>query len=101
MAYEFIKANTEKIGYAAENVREEIAGIEVDIAKLEEAYSVLDAMWEGPAKIAFRAKYTDDINRMKELVKALKNINVFEETAENKYRNSESNVSEIISSITR
>jgi len=68
-------------------------------SQLEGALQQLESMWDGQAKEAFFRSVRDDLNRLKDLVKAMKNLTSRTDEARREYDKCESMVSQIIASI--
>lgn len=99
MAINKIRVNTDSLDADANSIGEYIRIIEGSISRLEEDYSELDTMWEGPASEAFRKVYNEDIDSLKVITENLKKINNFEIEARKKYENCEQEVGNIVASI--
>lgn len=99
MSADKLKVDTVKLKADIKDINASIITLENVIKEFEQAYYQLHTMWEGPASEVFLEVYNEDVLDLKELIKALKEFNLFESDAENKYTRCAIEVDDIIRSI--
>lgn len=99
MAGQIIEVNTNTLKADVSAIAEELRGISADDEKLRVILSQLGSMWDGPAKQAFELAVQDDLNRLRDLVKALNGLTSKTGQAREEYDRCENAVSQIVSSI--
>lgn len=99
MAGKLIEVNTNTLKSDVSEIDGELRAILQCAEKLASTLSQLEGMWDGNAKQAFSSAVRDDLNRLKELVKAMQNLTGKTGTAREEYDRCENAVSQIIASI--
>lgn len=99
MSISRIKVNTDELQADAQSVEESIRQLETEISSLEQEYSVLNNMWDGPASEAFLLVCKTDIDELRKLAQDLRGFNTFETTAVNKYNQCENEVGGLVRSL--
>lgn len=99
MAGKLIEVNTNTLKADVSEIDDELRAILQCAEKLVATLSQLESMWDGNAKQAFSLAVKDDLNRLKELVKAMQNLTGKTGEAREEYDRCESAVAQIIASI--
>lgn len=99
MAGKLIEVNTNILKADVSEIENELQSVLQCAGNLEATLSQLEGMWDGNAKQAFSVAVKDDIDRLKDLVKAMQNLTGKTGTAREEYDRCENSVAQIISSI--
>ena len=99
MAGKLIEVNTNTLKADISEIENELRAILQCAEKLSATLGQLEGMWDGNAKQSFSLAVRDDLNRLKDLVKAMQNLTSKTGTAREEYDRCESTVSQIIASI--
>lgn len=99
MAVKIIEVNTGSLKSDVDVISSELDLISGNADRLLSILEQLETMWEGSAKQAFSSAVRDDVARLRELVKAMKNFTDKTSEARVEYDKCESAVSQIVSSI--
>lgn len=99
MAATVIEVDTSVLRSDVNVIHEELSGIGKDADKLANILSQLESMWDGDAKQAFSTAVRDDVNRLRELVKAMNTLTDRTSEARAEYDKCEGAVGQIVSSI--
>lgn len=99
MAAKIIEVNTNSLKSDVEVIWSELERISGNADRLLSILGQLETMWEGSAKQAFSSAVRDDVARLRELVKAMKDFTGKTSEARVEYDKCEIAVSEIVSSV--
>lgn len=99
MAGKLIEVNTNILKADISEIESELRAVLKCSERLTATLSQLEGMWDGNAKQAFSTAVRDDINRLKDLVKALQDLTGKTGTAREEYDRCENAVEQIIASI--
>lgn len=99
MAGKLIEVNTNILKADVSEIENELRGVLQCAGNLETALSQLEGMWDGNAKQAFSLAVRDDIDRLKELVRAMQDLTGKTGTAREEYDRCENSIAQIIASI--
>lgn len=94
-----IKVNTTRLKTDADSIGGHIQKIETEIKGLRDDVRQLDAMWDGPSSETFKASFRDDINMLESIVKNMRKINRYEDSAQSGYNACERKVADLVGSI--
>lgn len=99
MAGKTIEVNTSTLKNDVSAIFSEITGLKNDVQRLRTTLDQLSAMWDGNAKNAFMTAAKDDIQRLEELINAVKKFTDKTDTSRSEYEKCENSVAGIIASI--
>lgn len=99
MAGRMIEVDTNILRSDILTIEEEISSINSGADRLGQALRELESMWDGNAKQAFSAAVNDDIRRLRELSKAIRDFTEKTSEVRREYDMCENEVSQMISSI--
>lgn len=94
-----IKVNTMRLKTDADFIGGHIQKIETEIKGLRDDVRQLDAMWDGPSSETFKASFRDDIDMLESIIKNMRKINQYENSAQSSYNTCERKVAELVGSI--
>lgn len=96
---DIIKCNTVTLSTDNNDVERSIKSIKQSLASLRSLSTRLDAMWDGEASVAYKAKLDGYIKELDLLCASLDGIAKYEDKAIVEYDKCEKDVSNVISSI--
>lgn len=99
MAEKLIEVNTSTLKTDVSEIEDELRAILQCAEKLSATLGQLEGMWDGNAKQAFSLAVKEDLNMLKELVKAIQDLTNKTGIAREEYDRCENAVAQIIASI--
>lgn len=99
MANQIIEVDTGTLKNDVSEIGEELQGVVNGAGKLETVLTQLEGMWDGPAKQAFSAAVRDDLNRLRDLAKAMQALTEKTGAAREEYDKCETAVTQVVQSI--
>lgn len=99
MSAKNIEVNTSILRNDVDVIAAELDKILKNADQLSTILGELEGMWEGSAKQAFSAAVRDDLGRLKELVRVIRDLTQRTSDARQEYDKCENAVSQIVSSI--
>ncbi len=96
---DMIKCNMQTLENDNQTVTQNIHRIEVAIENLEEQKAILMQQWAGEAADTFFAEYTQEINRLRNVLGMLKDLSSYERKSKDTYNDGENKISAVISEI--
>lgn len=74
MAGVLIEVDTQQLERDKETVKERLMQVEQSLKRVYELVEELDAMWDGPANLAFRQQFANDRESFEEMCREVKNL---------------------------
>lgn len=99
MAGAFIEVDTQQLELDKEAMREQLQQVQKELKKVYAEMEELDAMWDGPANIAFRQQFANDREEFEGICKEIESMIESLTYAKGEYEKCENQVSAAIAAI--
>lgn len=96
---ERIVSDTARLSESEASFREQLAIAREILKSIEDDITVLNSMWDGPAKQSFSQEFKDGIKALFESCDALEDVADFEENARNEYHKCAAAIDDLIEGI--